>query len=170
MSEFHLKFHHSILFFSKHQNEIILANNLSISNAWVVLKPSVASVTPPDMITSLASMTSTAFLASKNPKNYLFALYKLSNITRIRILKKRKILNLMLPSILATKWPNLVYQCGRDHQKSTFLLIFGTLYVVEAMFVSFNQIQGSYVKWCNLGNKLKAIKILELIQILVYFI
>jgi len=35
-----------------------------------------------------------------------------------------------------------------DHQKSTILLIFGTLSVgaVEAMYVTFNQIQGSYVK------------------------
>ena len=52
MAEFHFKFHHTI-FFSKQQNKLILAINLLISKHWVVL------------ITSVASMTSTASLATK---------------------------------------------------------------------------------------------------------
>jgi hypothetical protein len=52
----------SKLFFSKHQNKVILAISLLISRTSVVLKTST------DVITSLASMTSTASLASKNQK------------------------------------------------------------------------------------------------------
>ena len=70
MAEFHLKFHYSIQYFlfSKQQNKLILAISLSISRSKVGLKISVALMTATDMITSLASMTSTASLASKNKK------------------------------------------------------------------------------------------------------
>ena len=57
------------LYFSKHQNKVILASILLILRIWEVLKTSVASMTSADMITSLASMTSTASLASENKKN-----------------------------------------------------------------------------------------------------
>jgi hypothetical protein len=50
----------SEIIFSKHQNKVILAISLLISRTSGVLKNSVASVTSTDMITSLASMTSTA--------------------------------------------------------------------------------------------------------------
>ena len=50
----------------------------------VVLKASVASMTSKDMITSLASMTSTASLASKNQKQH--AVYILSYFPGIRSL------------------------------------------------------------------------------------
>ena len=94
-------------------------------------------------------MTSTASLASKNQK--LLALYTLIDIPGIRILTSLKdltsltnlsglndlhslisstnFLKLIVPSILVTKWPILVSQCGLDHQKSSILLIFGTLSV-----------------------------------------
>ena len=70
MAEFNLKFHHSAqkYFFSKHQNKVILAISLLISKTEVVLKTSVTSMTSSDVIKSLASMTSTASLASKSQK------------------------------------------------------------------------------------------------------
>jgi hypothetical protein len=57
-----------IFFFSKHQNKVILAISLLIARTSVVLKTSVASMASTDMIKTLASMTSTASLASKNQK------------------------------------------------------------------------------------------------------
>ena len=56
------------IFFSKHQNTVILAISLLISRTSVALRTSVASMTSTDMITSQASMTSTASLASKTQK------------------------------------------------------------------------------------------------------
>jgi hypothetical protein len=95
------------------------------------------------MITSLASMTSTASLASKNQK--LLTLYILSDFPGIRnlsslndlnnlsdldsLFSSKNLGNLMFSSTLAPKWPILVSQCGMDHQKSTILLISGTLSV-----------------------------------------
>ena len=54
---------------------MILASKLLISRIRVILKASVASMTSADIITQLASMTSTASLASKKEKQ--LALYSL---------------------------------------------------------------------------------------------
>ena len=139
MTEFYLKFHHSIqkYFFSKQQNKLILAINLLISKPWVVLKNSAVSMTSTDMITSVASMTSTASLASK--KQQLYTLYILSYFPYIRnlsslndlnslnnlsnlndlnsLISSKDLLSLMFSSILAPKWPVLMSQCGMGHQR-----------------------------------------------------
>ena len=113
----------------------------------MVLTTSVASKISTGMITSLASMTSTASLASKNQK--LLTLYiqsdfpgirnlsslndlnSLSNLSGLNdldsLFSSKNLENLMFPSTPAPKWPILVSQCGMDHQKSTILLISGTL-------------------------------------------
>ena len=151
MAEFQLEFHHSIQkkIFLKHQNEVIIAITWSISSAKVVLKSSAASMTSSDMITSMASMTSTASLASKKSKTTFSLLTEwypwhqdpqqpqnlnsLNNLSSFNdfnsLISSKYLLNLMFPSTLAPKWPILVSQCGMDHQKSTILLISGTLYV-----------------------------------------
>ena len=77
----------------------------------MVLKTSVASMTSIDMITSLASMTSTGPLASKNQK--LLTLYILSDFPGIRNLNSlndlnslflsKNLGNLMFSSTLAPK-------------------------------------------------------------------
>ena len=109
------------IFFSKHQNKVILAIGIMISRTWVVLKTSVASMTSTDTITSLASMTSTASLASKNQK--LLALYLLGDFPAIR----------NLSSLSSSKYWAWFYG---------FLAIF-LLETVEAMDVTFNQITWS---------------------------
>jgi hypothetical protein len=89
----------------------------------VVLKTSVASMTSTDMIKLLASMTSTASLASKNQKKH--AIYMLSDFSGIRnlsglndnnnlsslnglndpfsLISSKKILNIMFLSTLTPK-------------------------------------------------------------------
>jgi hypothetical protein len=106
----------------------------------VVLKTSVASMTSKYMITTLASMTSTASLASKQNQK-LLALYTLSDFPGIRILSSlndlgslndlsglndlnslissKNCLNLMVLSILVPQFYGF-------NQKSTILWIFGT--------------------------------------------
>ena len=101
-------------------------------------------MTSADMITSLASMTSTASLASKKGKQ--LALYILSDFPSIRNLNglndlnslnnlsglndlsasfhQKKILSLMFPSTLVPKFHILVFYCGLGCQKLTILLIF----------------------------------------------
>ena len=79
------------IFFSKHQNKVILAITLLISRTLVVLKPSEASMTSTDMITSLASMTSTASLDSKNQK--VLAIWLLGDFPDIRNLSSINDLN-----------------------------------------------------------------------------
>ena len=106
-------------------------------------------MTSTDLITSLASMTSTASLASKNQKQpalYLLSdfpcirdliglndLYSLNNLGGLNdlfsLISSKKLLSLMFPSTLAPKWPFLVTQCWIDHRKATILLILGTLSV-----------------------------------------
>jgi hypothetical protein len=133
----------------KLQNKIVLAISLLISRTYMVLKTSVASITSTDMITSLASMTSTAALASKNQKllalcilsdfpgirnlsglNDLFSLNNLSGLNDLdSLISSKNLLGWMFPSTLVPKLPFLVSQYGMDHQKSTILLIFGTLSV-----------------------------------------
>jgi hypothetical protein len=109
----------------------------------VALKTLVASMTSKDMITSLASMTSTASLASKNQKQY--ALYILSDFPGIRSLSGLNILSSLsglndLYSLISSKkiiqldvsikpetkmtYPGLLMWDG-----SSILLIFGTLSV-----------------------------------------
>jgi hypothetical protein len=77
----------------------------------VVLKISVASMTSTYMISSLASMTSIASLASKNQKQP--ALYILSDFSGIRnpsglndlnsLISSKKLLSLIFPSTLTPK-------------------------------------------------------------------
>ena len=148
MAEFHLKFYHSVQKFvlSKHQKKVILAISLLIPRVKVVLKTLVALMTSTDMITALASMTSTVSLASKNQK--LLTLCILIDFPGIRnvsslndlnslnglndldsLFSSKNLGNLMFSSTLAPKWPILVSQCEMDHQISTILLISGTLAV-----------------------------------------
>ena len=101
-------------------------------------------MTSADMITSLASMTSTASLASENKNQH--ALYILSDFPGIRNLSglndlnslnnldglielsslnsSKKLLRMMFPSTLAPKCPILAFSCGLDCQKFTILSIF----------------------------------------------
>jgi hypothetical protein len=101
------------------------------------------SMTSTDMITLLASMTSTASLASKNQK--LLALYILSDFPGIRnlnilnnlsdlndlnsLISLKQLLGLMFPSTLTPKTHILVSQFRMYHQILTILLIFGTISV-----------------------------------------
>ena len=107
------------------------------------------------MITSLASMTSTASLASKNQKQpalYLLSdfpcirnlsglndLYSLNNLHGLNdlysLISSKTLLIVMVGSSLAPKWPILVPFCGMDHQKSNFLLILA-LFLLEAVEAS----------------------------------
>ena len=62
--------------------------------------------------------------------NDLNSLKNLSDLNDLNSLFSSKNLgNLMIPSTQAPKWPILVSQCGMDHQKSTILLISGTVSV-----------------------------------------
>ena len=96
-------------------------------------------MTSKDMITLLASMTSTAFLASKNRKTACtshsewFPWYqKLQQPQRPQQPRQPQwpqfinfLLNFMFLSTLAPKWPTLVSKCGMDCQKSTYFVDFG---------------------------------------------
>jgi hypothetical protein len=72
-----MSFHDSVkkIFFSKHQNNVILVLKLLSSRTWKTLKSTVvifqALKTSPASLTSAASATSLASTASKDPKNYL---------------------------------------------------------------------------------------------------
>ena len=108
---------------SKHQKKVILAISLLIPRVKVVLKTLVAFMTSTDMITALASMTSTVSLASKNQKQpscYLLSdfpgirnlsglndLYSLNNLGGLNdlfsLISSKKLLSLMFPSTLAPK-------------------------------------------------------------------
>ena len=63
-----MSFHDSVIFFSKHQNTVILVLKLLNSNTWMTLKSSVvifhALETSPDSLTPAASATSLALTAS----------------------------------------------------------------------------------------------------------
>ena len=60
-------------------------------------------------------------------------LYSLNNLGGLNdlfsLISSKKLLNLRFSSTLAPKWPFLVFQCGMNHQKSTILLVSGTLSV-----------------------------------------
>ena len=130
-------------------------------------------MTSADMITSLASMTSTASLASENKNQH--ALNILSDFPGIRNLSglndlnslnnldglielyslnsSKKLLRMMFPSTLATKCHLLAFSCGLDCQKFTILLIFLASFLLEAVEdrdLTFNQIKGSYIKFPQL--------------------
>ena len=135
---------------------------LLILRIWVVLNPSVASMTSTDLIISLASMTSTASLASKNkkqPPHYLLSdfpgirnlsdlndLYSLNNLDGLNdlfsLISSKKLLNWMFPSTLAPKWPLSV---GWIIKNSIFYWFLAPLQLeaVEDRDVTFDQIQES---------------------------
>jgi hypothetical protein len=119
-------------------------------------------MTSTDMITSLASMTSTASLASKNQK--LLALQLLDDIPAIRNLSNlndlnslndlsglngfilsKHLLSMMLPLTLQQNdlsWSLNMEWIIKNPQFYEFLALF-LLEAVEAMYVTFNQIQVS---------------------------
>ena len=131
----------------------------------MVLNTSATSMTSTDLITSLASMTSTASLASKNHKQpalYILSdfpgirnlsslndLYSLNNLGSLNdlfsLISSKKLLSLMFPSTLAPKWPFNVEWIIKN---SIFYWFFAPflLEAVEDRDVTFDQIQGSYVK------------------------
>jgi hypothetical protein len=89
MTEFHLKFHHSVqnFLFSKHQNKVILAISLLISRTSVVLKTSVAPMTSTDMIKSLASMTQQPLWPQKIKSCLHFNYWMIRNVSILNDLK-----------------------------------------------------------------------------------
>ena len=119
-------------------------------------------MTSTDMITSLASMTSTASLASKNQK--LLALYLLGDFPAIRnlsslndlnslndlsglngFISSKHLLNMMLPLTWQQNdlsWSPNVEWIIKNPLFYGFWALF-LLEAVEAMDVTFNQIQGS---------------------------
>ena len=128
-------------------------------------------MTSTDMITSLASMTSTASLASKNQK--LLALWLLDDFPAIRNLSSlndlnslndlsglngfnlsKHLLSMMLPLTWQQNdlpWSLNVEWIIKSPQFYGFLALF-LLEAVEAMYVAFNQIWVSKVKFPHLMN------------------
>ena len=125
-------------------------------------------MTSTDMITSLASMTLTASLASKNQK--LLGLWLLGDFPAIRnpsslndpnslndlsglnglnsLISSKHLLSMLLPLTWqqnGLSWSLNVEWTIKNSQFYGFLVLF-LLEAVEAMDVNFNQIQGSQVK------------------------
>ena len=134
------------IFFSKHQNKAEfkdLDHSEVLSSDFPVLRTSAASMTSTASTTSIASMTSTAsfhqifcwswWLDHPWHPNDQIDLSGLCNLTGLNSLNSpissKNFLIQMVWSSPAPKWPILVPFCGMDHQKSNFLLIFGTFSV-----------------------------------------
>ena len=136
MAEFQMEFHSKNCFFSKHQNEVILAIR------WSLTCKCLNGSEEPSCLNDLFRHDNINGLNDQHPlwpqKNQkLLSLYTIRDIPGIRILSSlndlnslnnlsglndleslnssKQFLSLMVSSTLATKWPKPVSQCGMNH-------------------------------------------------------